>query len=368
MTDAPAKGFSTRLLRWYDDARRDLPWRLDVSPYRTLVSELMAQQTVLATVLPYFARFVARFPSFEALAGAPEQDVLALWSGLGYYRRARHLHAAARAVVAEHAGRLPVDSEAALRALPGVGDYTAAVIAAIHGGARTFALDGNAARVVARVHGFDAPIDPPAARKHLRALGTRLVPADRPGDFAQAVMELGSQVCTPTRPRCDGCPVRRDCRAAAAGRAAELPVRSPKRAKRRLRLACVAVERQGKLLLMRRPDTGLLASTWMLPWAELADGEALDVAAARGLRDAGLAPTRPVQALGDVRQIFTHRDATATVVATQARALQVAAKAELRWVGADDVVALALSSFARKLLAVAGLAPRRTSVARRGSL
>ncbi|HVZ72247.1 MAG TPA: A/G-specific adenine glycosylase, partial [Polyangia bacterium] len=200
MTEAPL-GLARPLLRWYDGAKRDLPWRREASPWRTLVSEYMAQQTVLATVIPYFERFVARFPDAAALAAADEDEVTALWSGLGYYRRARNLHAAARAVVERHGGALP-DTEAALRELPGIGPYTAAAVAAIGFDARAFALDGNGARVFARLFDVHHSIDRPATRVALHARGLAEVPARRAGDFNQAVMELGATVCTPRAPRC----------------------------------------------------------------------------------------------------------------------------------------------------------------------
>ena len=194
------------LLRWYDRTKRDLPWRRDPTPYKTLVSELMLQQTTVAAVIPYFERFIARFPSLASLAAASEDEVTALWSGLGYYARARNLRRAAVAAVDQHGGELP-RTEAALGELPGLGPYTAAAVAAIAFGARTFALDGNGARVMARLGGVSDSIDLPATRVRLRADGTREVPRGRPGDFTQAVMELGATVCTPRNPRCDDCPL-----------------------------------------------------------------------------------------------------------------------------------------------------------------
>jgi len=220
-------GLARPLLAWYDRARRDLPWRRAPSPYKTLVSEFMLQQTVVATVVPYFERFVARFPDAAALAAATEDEVTAAWSGLGYYARARNLHRAARAVVERHGGALP-RTEAELRELPGVGPYTAAAVASIAFGARTFALDGNGARVTARLWGVRDSIDRPATREALRARGLGEVPAARAGDFNQAVMELGATICTPRAPRCDVCPLARRCRAHATGAAARLPVRTPK--------------------------------------------------------------------------------------------------------------------------------------------
>ncbi|MDB4983125.1 MAG: mutY, partial [Myxococcales bacterium] len=203
-------GIAAPLLRWYDEEKRDLPWRRAPSPWKTLVSEFMAQQTVIATVIPYFERFLTRFPEVAALAAASEDDVTALWSGLGYYARARNLHKAARAVVDRHDGVMP-ETEEALRALPGIGPYTAAAVAAIGFGARAFALDGNAARVLARLFDTPASIDLPATRAALHARGLAEVPTRRAGDFNQAVMELGATVCGPRAPRCSACPLAAVC-------------------------------------------------------------------------------------------------------------------------------------------------------------
>jgi A/G-specific adenine glycosylase len=339
--NAPA--FARALLRWYDRERRDLPWRRAPGAYATLVSEFMLQQTVMATVIPYFDRFLARFPDFAALAAAPEEEVLALWSGLGYYARARNLHRAARAVVER--GGLPEDEES-LRALPGVGEYTAAVLAAIVLGQRTFALDGNAARVVARLFAEARPIDVPAVRVSLRAQGQTLVPGDRPGDFAQAVMELGALVCAPSAPRCDGCPVSRFCEAHARGRTGELPLRTPRAEKRKVAIACVAVERGGSVLLVKR-GAGLLAGTWALPSVEALKGESDEAACARALAALGLLPSGAVQRAGTVRHIFTHRDLTARVLRAAATGKM---RGEGRWVSPVELSGLGLSSFARKTL------------------
>jgi A/G-specific adenine glycosylase len=340
--------FAAALLGWYDRAQRPLPWRAQPSPYRTLVSELMLQQTVVATVVPYFERFVRRFPDIAALAAATEEEVLASWSGLGYYRRARNLHRAARVVLEAHGGALPRD-EAALRALPGVGEYTAAAVAAIAFGARTFALDGNAARVMARLDVEERSIDLPAVRAALRARGLALVPSDRPGDFAQAVMELGAQLCVAGRPRCEICPVRASCRADAAGRAADLPARTPRPAKKVVHITCVAVERRGRVLLVRRPPGVLLGGTWALPSAERGQGEGEAEAAGRALAEAGLAlGPGGVRAAGVIRHVFTHRDVTAAVV----RAPVVGSARQGRWVSAAEPGELALSTFTRKTLAV----------------
>jgi A/G-specific adenine glycosylase len=351
----PLSRFAPALLAWYDRQRRDLPWRSQPSPYRTLVSELMLQQTVVSTVVPYFERFVARFPDLPALAAAREEEVLALWSGLGYYARGRNLHRAALEVCARRGGRLP-GAEEELRALPGVGEYTAAAVAAIAFGQRTFPLDGNGARVMARLHGVAEPIDLPAVRARLRGQGQALVPAGRPGDFAQAVMELGALVCVPGPPRCLLCPVRRWCAAQAEGREQLIPVRSPRRARRVVRLGCAAIEQGGRVLLVRRPAGTLLGGTWTLPAMEAEAGEAPEAAARRALAALGLRAIGPLRAAGEIRHVFTHRDVTASVFRHAARG-QPAAAQEHRWVDEGALGALALSSFTRKTLAVLKAAP-----------
>jgi A/G-specific adenine glycosylase len=339
-------GFARKLLAWYDRERRDLPWRGKPDAYRTLVSELMLQQTVVATVVPYFERFVARFSTIEALAAADEDQVLALWSGLGYYRRARHLHQAARIVVRDMRGRLPAREEE-LRGLPGIGEYTAAAVASIAFGHPTLPVDGNVARVLARLLGEWASIDQPSTRASLRERGQALVPPDRPGDFAQAMMELGALCCTPRAPSCTLCPVNHFCQARAQANTETIPVRAKKTAKRRLPLVAVAVKRGDRLLVQRRPASGLLAKTWALPLQDLAG--ATSEQGARALLDGlGLRLQGTPLSLGEIRHIFTHRDATVQVLSV--RAIGPVARADVRWIRRQDLDALPLSSFGRKMI------------------
>jgi A/G-specific adenine glycosylase len=321
-----------------------------------LVSELMLQQTVVATVVPYFERFLGRFPDLASLAAAPEEEVLAAWSGLGYYARARNLHRAARVVVAEHAGELPRD-ERALRALPGVGEYTAAAVAAIAFGVRTFALDGNGARVMARLAGVSEPLQRPQTRARLRAFGQELVPATRAGDFNQAVMELGALICVPREPRCQQCPIRRHCVAHATGRASEIPGALVQPTRQVVRIACALVERAGKILLVRRQAGELLAGTWALPSAVLPPGAKQPARAARAAAAArGVKPGTP-RFRGRVRHIFTHRDLTAEIYQVPALSLaqppSTAPADHHRWVDPSRLEALAISSFTRKTLRAA---------------
>jgi A/G-specific adenine glycosylase len=254
---------------WYRAHRRDLPWRRTADPYAIWVSEVMLQQTRIAAVLPYYRRWMGRFPTAADLAAAPLDDVLAAWSGLGYYGRARNLHRGAREVVARWGGRVP-GTAAELRALPGVGRYTAGAIASIAFGEREPLVDGNVARVLARLRAIDEDVKTAPVVRRLWQLARELVPADAPGDFNQGLMELGQEVCTPVAPRCDLCPLAGPCAARAAGRTGELPVvarRPPDSAKPLLRADAVWLERRGRVLLGRRRPQGLFGGLWELPQA-----------------------------------------------------------------------------------------------------
>lgn len=252
------------LLAWYDAEGRDLPWRVrgggTPDPYRVWLSEVMLQQTTVATVGPRFADFVARWPSVQALAAAADADLMAAWAGLGYYARARNLLACARAVAAR--GGFP-QTEAELRALPGIGDYTAAAIAAIAFGAHAVVVDGNVERVVARLAALAEPL--PAAKPAIRALAARLTPPARAGDYAQAVMDLGATLCTPRAPACPRCPIRFACAAAAQGAAERYPLKTAKPPKPQRYGTAFWLERDGAVLLIRRPPKGLLGGMRALP-------------------------------------------------------------------------------------------------------
>ena len=261
------------LLAWYDAHRRTLPWRAPpgerAPPYRVWLSEIMLQQTGAAVVGLYFERFVARWPTVEALAAASLDEVLGEWQGLGYYARARNLHAAARQIAERHGGRLPED-EAGLRALPGVGAYSAAAIAAIAHDRKAVAVDGNVERVMARLFAIETPL--PAAKAEIRRAAAGLTPDRRPGDYAQAVMDLGATVCLPRAPRCDACPWTDACRGRAAGIAERLPAKAakPPRPVRR-GIAWWTEDGAGRVLLRRRPERGLLGGMMEVPsgpWVE----------------------------------------------------------------------------------------------------
>lgn len=268
-----ADAVRSRLLAWYRKARRDLPWRREVSPYRTWVSEIMLQQTRVEAVLAPYARFLERFPDLEALAIAEVDEVLALWSGLGYYRRARLLHQGARHVWGELGGELPRDRRA-LEKVPGIGRYTAGAILSIAHGLPEPLVDGNVERVLTRLHALGGDPRKAPLKGHLWELATALVPGEAPGDLNQALMELGATVCTPRAPRCETCPVAAACRAREGGEPTRFPQLAPRRPSVAVRLAAALVARGGGWLLLRRgPDESLMPGLWELPTVEVGPDE-----------------------------------------------------------------------------------------------
>jgi A/G-specific adenine glycosylase len=267
-------GFADRLLHWFDlHGRKDLPWQRDRTPYRVWVSEIMLQQTQVATVIPYFERFTARFPDVAALADASVDEVLALWSGLGYYSRARNLHAAAQQIRDAHAGRFPEEMDQVM-ALPGIGRSTAGAILAQSLGLRHPILDGNVKRVLTRHRAIEGWPGKREVESGLWNLAERLTPATRCADYTQAIMDLGATLCTRTKPGCDRCPVAGDCRARAAATQNLYPTAKPRKAiPVRTATLLLATNRQGEVLLIRRPPAGIWGGLWSLP--ELAEGESV---------------------------------------------------------------------------------------------
>lgn len=289
---------SNALLRWYAVDKRRLPWRAEAGerpdPYRVWLSEVMLQQTNVATVRPYFERFLDKWPSVEALAAADETEIMAAWAGLGYYARARNLVACARRVAGEHGGRFP-DTEGELLKLPGIGRYTAAAIAAIAFGRRAVVVDGNVERVVSRLFAVKQPL--PAARPVLHALADRITPAQAAGDFAQAMMDLGATICTPRSPSCGRCPLADPCAARREGDPQIYPLKAAKAARPHRQGNAYWLEHDGHVLLVRRPAKGLLGGMLALPsghWGEVAPpGEGAPVAASW-------------DEVGAVDHVFTH--------------------------------------------------------------
>lgn len=276
--------FAPQLLAWFARRRADLPWRRHPTPYHVWLAEIMLQQTQVKTVIPYYQRFIQHYPTIQTLAAAPIEDVLKLWEGLGYYRRAHSLRQAAAIILDEHGGALPSAVEA-LRQLPGIGAYTAGAIASIAFGASTPALDGNIIRVFTRLLDMDADISQAASRKKLWQTAADWVPAQAAGDYNQALMELGQTICRPKNPHCAQCPIQAHCRAFANGAQAERPVKKkPAAIPHRDVAAGLIRDDAGRLLIAQRPLHGLLGGLWKLPGGRLEAGESLAECLTRQLR------------------------------------------------------------------------------------
>ncbi len=338
------------LLAWYDRHRRTMPWRAPAGertePYRVWLSEIMLQQTTVATVHDYFHRFVKRWPTVEALAAAPLDDVLSAWAGLGYYARARNLHAGAKAVVDRHGGRFPQD-EATLLTLPGIGPYTAAAIRAIAFDQPASAVDGNVERVIARLFALQTPL--PDVKPEIHARAAELVPAARVGDYAQAMMDLGATVCTPRNPSCVICPLMKGCTGRALGIAEDLPRRAPKALKPTRRgVAFVLSNRDGAVLLRKRPLKGLLGGMDEVPSSAWREGK---LVVAEALKEAPV-PANWKVLEGGVRHTFTHFHLELTVAHALATTTRLAKLVPgSAWVTLDRLTERALPTVMRKVIA-----------------
>ncbi len=348
-----ARDIAPALLGWYDRERRQMPWRAELGeradPYRVWLSEIMLQQTTVKTVTPYFEAFVARWPDVRSLADTELEEVLAAWAGLGYYSRARNLHACAKAIVAEHGGRFP-KNEAKLLELPGIGPYTAAAIASIAFGERVTPVDGNVERVVSRLFAVREPL--PLSKPALRSLAATLTPMTRTGDFAQAMMDLGATVCTPKSPSCLMCPLNSDCTARKLGIEARLPARTPKGERpARFGIAFIALREDGAVLLRKRPENGLLGGMLEVPstdWLDMLPSatDAMRIAPAKG--DWWKVPST-------VRHVFSHFELELVVyravVPFDAPLTFWADQPRCRWVPRRDLDSQALPSVMKKVIA-----------------
>jgi A/G-specific adenine glycosylase len=291
------------LLSWYDAHRRDLPWRSTSDPYHVWVAEVMLVQTQVDTVIPYYRRFLERFPDVGSLAAAQLDDVLKAWEGLGYYARARNLHKAAGVIVGEHGGELPRD-EKELLALPGIGRYVAAAVRAIAFEQPVLAVDGNVRRVLSRLYDLAHPTD-----TTVRDFGEPLV-AERPGDVNQALMDLGSAICAPRSPRCDACPIESDCLARANGTAAERPGRRPAKKRPHYDIAVGVVWRGEEILIAKRPPEGLLGGLWEFPGGKLEPGESLEAAVVREVGEEVGVEVEPGAKIAAVDHAYSHFEIT----------------------------------------------------------
>lgn len=351
MTERVSPDFPARLLAWFDvSGRHDLPWQHPRTPYRVWLSEIMLQQTQVKTAAPYFQRFVDALPTLRDLAAAPLDDVLALWSGLGYYARARNLHAAAKRCVDLHGGDLPRDLDA-LTALPGVGRSTASAIASQAWNDRHAILDGNVKRVMSRYHGIEGYPGLPAVEKKLWALVDEHVasvqlPDTRLADYTQAQMDLGATLCTRSDPACVLCPLQNDCVARREGRVAELPTPKPgKTPPQKYAHVLWAENAQGRILMLRRPPTGIWASLWTLPQAD-------DAQAARGWFDEHLSGDyAAAQSLPPIDHAFSHYKLQLQPLRVRAEARdRIGDNDGLRWVAREELTSLGIPAPIRKLL------------------
>jgi len=341
------------LLAWYRAQRRDLPWRRTRDPYAIWVSEIMLQQTRVETVIPFYERFLDKFPTVDALASADEDDVLAAWSGLGYYRRARGLHAAASIVAREHSGTFP-DHPTELRALPGIGEYTAAAIASIAFGREAAAVDGNVVRVLARIHGLRGTRDSARLKSDVTRLAHALARGPAPGDWTQALMELGAMVCTPRAPDCARCPLTARCGAHADGQAERYPAPKTKKTVPSVEQITVLLERDGKWVLVRREPTGLWGGLWEPPTGTRARGESIEEAALRVARDCTGLELDELAPLPAFEHVLTHRRMQFQPFRARARGrLRTRAGRgydAARWLAGDDALGMGVSAWTARLL------------------
>jgi A/G-specific adenine glycosylase len=343
--------FTADLLAWYAQHARVLPWRGNCNPYAIWVSEVMLQQTRVETVIPYFERWMRRFPSLASLAQASQQEVLAAWEGLGYYGRARNLHRAAQIVVREMNGELPRDRQALSR-LPGVGRYTAGAIASLAFGLDVPALDGNIRRVLARVFNLTEPARSPAGERRLWELAEEHLPPGRAGDYNQAMMDLGATICTPRAPNCPGCPVSRSCQALTLGVQGERPVALQKPAIPHYIVTAAVIHREGQVLIAQRPQDGLLGGLWEFPGGKLQPGEDLAACLQREICEELGASVAVQERLGVYRHAYTHFRVTLHAFhctlanGNQPQPLQVN---DLRWVAPVELVAFPMGKIDRQI-------------------
>jgi len=343
------------LLAWFAGARRPLPWRERYDAYAVWVSEMMLQQTQVETVLPYYRRWMERFPSVSAVAEAPLAEVLKHWEGLGYYSRARNLHRAAQAIVRDHQGRMP-DTVEALMALPGIGRYTAGAVASIAFNRPVPLVDGNVARVLGRVFALKHPPRSPAGKRLLWFLAEAAIPSDRPREFNESLMELGALVCRPRAPQCLLCPLASQCRALAEGKPEAFPVREARKARPVRRGVLLLARAGGKLLVRQRPPDGLWGGLWEFPWVEVVGQETPAAALRRLTKELGLAGKSAGKPCGQVSHGLTHFQLELECYALELRApAPPRRESAARWVSRAGLQSLALGRFNHKALALLAL-------------
>lgn len=344
--------FRRALLDWYRDHKRDLPWRRIDDPYAVWISEMMLQQTQVVQAQPYYERFMARFPTVEALALSSLEEVLKTWEGLGYYARARNLHRAAGQVVAEYGGRIP-DDMASISALPGVGPYTAAAVLSIAYGRDHAVVDGNVIRVLSRLFRITDDTSRGGARRMLASLADRLLQKGRAADFNQAMMELGATVCTPRQPRCRVCPVNDLCRARTEmADPSELPRKAPRKPRPHHDVTAAVIRREDRILIVRRPLDGLLGGLWEFPGGTRRPDESLEDGLVREVVDSVGITVQVGRPLARISHGFTHFEITlygyhCTCVNGESRAITCY---DCRWVAPEELTDFAFSKAHNRLI------------------
>ncbi|MDP6490873.1 MAG: A/G-specific adenine glycosylase [Kiritimatiellia bacterium] len=351
MTTTDSQGIRCALLRWFDRHRRPMPWRNDPHPYKVWISEIMLQQTQVATVIPYFERFITRFPAIGDLAAANLQAVLEIWQGLGYYSRARNLHKAARIVMNERGGELP-RTAGDWQTLPGIGPYAAGAIASICHNEVVPAVDGNVVRVFTRLLGIQKDSTKPAVRRELTETVATVIAPHRAGDFNQAIMELGALVCKPRNPNCAHCPLRRRCVARAEGLTATIPVRPSRKPVPHIDVAACVIRRGNRLLIARRRPDQMLGGLWEFPGGKQEPDETLEQTAIREIAEEIGIEIRVVRKLGAIKHAFSHFKMTLHVFECRpqrgrARAVTVDA---VKWVGIDELNAYPFPAADQKII------------------
>lgn len=342
--------FARLILDWYALHARDLPWRSRRDPYAVWIAEIMLQQTRVETVIPYYLRWMERFPSLDALAKADQQEVLQMWEGLGYYGRARNLLAAARMAVERYGGNLPPNRRD-LESLPGIGRYTSAAIASIAFGADEAALDGNIRRVIARVFDLEIPAASAEGQTRILSLLKGHLPSGRAGDFNQALMDLGAQICVPRRPLCGQCPLQKLCQAHGLGIEEQRPVTARRRPIPHYTVAAAVIQRNGLVLIARRPPEGLLGGLWEFPGGKVEPGEELAQGLRREIREELGVDIRVGQVVGVFSHAYTHYRVTlhafsCLLLTGEPRALEAS---ELRWVAHGELADFPMGKIDRQI-------------------
>jgi A/G-specific adenine glycosylase len=349
---ADASPVTQPLLAWYRASHRDLPWRHDRDPYRIWVSEVMLQQTQVATVIPYYERFLQSFPTLAALASASLDDVLKVWEGLGYYARARNLHRAAQAVVNDHVGVVPADAKT-FASLPGIGSYMTAAVQSIAFDAPLAVVDGNVKRVIARLFAISISVDTRAGARAVQEVVDRLLDRHDPGTFNQAMMELGALVCRPLNPSCDRCPVMRDCAALSQGDPLAFPVRDARRAVPRQKIAVGVVSDGNRVLITRRAEKGMLGGLWEFPGGKVLRGEIPARACAREIEEETGLRVEVSEKIAHVKHVYTHLSVEIDVFHCRylGGSVVLDGPTDFRWVTMEETSAYAFPKANHKFMA-----------------